>query len=57
MKHEFERICLVLEKAKIPHIPLKGSVLRKLYKEPWLRTSCDIDILVQEETLGTRNKV
>lgn len=39
----------ILEKEKIPHIPLKGTVLRKLYPEPWMRTSCDIDVLVKEE--------
>lgn len=40
-----------LEKAKIPFIPLKGSVLRKYYPEPWMRTSCDIDVLVHREDL------
>ena len=32
-------------------MPLKGAVLRNYYPEPWLRTSCDIDILVAEEDL------
>ena len=36
---------------KIPHLPLKGSVLRNYYPEPWMRTSCDIDILIHEEDL------
>lgn len=57
MSHEFVRICFALENAEISYIPLKGSVLRKLYKEPWLRTSCDIDILVQEENLETATNV
>lgn len=39
------------EEAKIPFIPLKGSVIRELYPEPWMRTSCDADILVKEEDL------
>ncbi len=39
----------ILEKEKIPHIPLKGTVLRKLYPKSWMRTSCDIDVLVKEE--------
>jgi len=39
----------ILEKEKISHIPLKGTVLRKLYPKPWMRTSCDIDVLVKEE--------
>lgn len=45
---EFERLCTALEEANIPFIPLKGAVMRKYYPETWMRTSCDIDILVQE---------
>ncbi len=41
----------IFEENGVDHIPLKGSVLRKYYKEPWLRTSCDIDILIHEEDL------
>lgn len=52
-QYEFEQICSVLEKAEIPFIPLKGSVIRSLYPEPWMRTSCDIDILVKENILET----
>ena len=33
---------------KIPYIPLKGAVIRCYYPEPWMRTSCDLDILVPE---------
>ena len=42
-------LCDALEAGKIPFIPLKGSVLRQYYPEPWMRTSCDIDILVKQE--------
>lgn len=49
LNYEFERLCEALEKAEIPFIPLKGSVLRRYYPEPWMRTSCDIDVLVHEE--------
>lgn len=49
--HAYEQICAALEEAQIPFIPLKGSVLREHYPEPWMRTSCDIDILVREEML------
>lgn len=50
-KIEAERraICRVLEEAEIPYIQLKGSRLRPLYPEPWMRSSGDIDILVQED--------
>lgn len=51
MKYAFEEICGALDDAKIAYIPLKGSVIRGFYPEPWLRTSCDIDILVHENEL------
>ncbi len=46
----------VLEKEQIPFIPLKGAVIRDFYPEPWMRTSCDIDILVHEEDLDRAEK-
>lgn len=49
----YTQICDTLGKAQIPFIPLKGSVLRACYPESWMRTSCDIDILVKEEMLDT----
>ena len=51
MQYEYENLCDALEKAQIPFIPLKGSVIRKYYPEAWMRTSCDIDILVHENEL------
>ena len=47
--YEYQNLCRALETAKIPFLPLKGSVLRAYYPEPWMRTSCDIDILVHRE--------
>lgn len=48
----------MLEKAKalfkiggIPFVPLKGTLVRDLYPEPWLRHSCDVDLLIREEDL------
>lgn len=49
----YQNACNALEAAQIPFIPLKGSVLRNWYPESWMRTSCDIDILVKEEILDT----
>lgn len=49
MQKELEGLCAILEAACIPHLPLKGAVLRAYYPEPWMRNSCDIDILVKEE--------
>lgn len=51
LEHELKKICGTLEKARIPFIPLKGSVLRRYYPEPWMRTSCDIDVFVREADL------
>ena len=51
IQYELERICELFESEQIIHIPLKGSVIRKFYPEPWLRTSCDIDILIHPEDL------
>lgn len=51
LDHRFMKICITLENAEIPFIPLKGSVLREYYPEPWMRTSCDIDILVKDRDL------
>lgn len=44
-----EKVSNVLENEKIPYIPLKGAVIKELYPQQWMRTGCDIDILVHEE--------
>lgn len=51
IRYDYERICALFEEEKIPYVPLKGSVVRALYPEPWMRTSCDIDIFVDTEQL------
>jgi len=61
MRYENLNLALVdisglLEKEQIPFIPLKGSVIRGFYPEPWMRTSCDIDILVHEKDLEKAEK-
>ncbi len=48
---EVNHINNVLNSACIKHIFLKGTELRSLYPEPWMRTSCDIDVLVHREDL------
>lgn len=48
---EQEKICNLLEQHKIMHVPLKGAMIRDYYPEPWMRTSCDVDILVHEDDL------
>ena len=54
INYELERLKETLEEAEIPFILLKGSVIRKYYPEPWMRTSCDIDILVKKEDLDVK---
>lgn len=46
------QISSVFDEAKIPYIFLKGSVLCNYYPEPWMRTSCDIDVLVRQVDLN-----
>lgn len=48
-KAVLEETCAALEQAGFLHLPLKGSVIRSLYPEPWMRTSADIDVLVKGE--------
>lgn len=49
INYDFQRVCEALEQAKIPFLPLKGAIIRAYYPEPWMRTSCDIDILIHKE--------
>ena len=51
INYELGRLRKVLNEAEIPFIPLKGSVIRQYYPKPWMRTSCDIDVLVHESDL------
>ena len=51
LEFDFSNVCAELEKSKTEFIPLKGSVLKNLYPHPWMRTSCDVDILIHQEDL------
>ena len=51
MNYDYIRLCETLEELEVPFIPLKGAVMRQYYPEPWMRTSCDIDILINEKDL------
>ena len=52
-KYELSKISEAFNNAQIPFILLKGATIRDYYPEAWLRTSCDIDILIHEEDLDT----
>jgi hypothetical protein len=49
LSYEYTSLCETLEAVKIPFLPLKGSILRHYYPEAWMRTSCDVDVLVRRE--------
>lgn len=51
LNYEYGQICSVLEKNNITYVPLKGAVIRDYYPRAWMRTSCDIDVLVYEDEL------
>lgn len=51
LNYELCELCAAFEEAMISFMPLKGSVLRRYYLQPWMRTSCDIDVLVRGEDL------
>ncbi len=50
-QRETARLSAAMEESRIPFVLLKGAVIRDYYPEPWMRTSCDIDVLVREEDL------
>ena len=51
LEHGASQVAQILEGEKIPFLPLKGVVIRRKYPQPWMRTSCDLDVLVHEEDL------
>ncbi len=51
LNYEYQQIKETLTDEKIDFVPLKGLIIRELYKEPWMRTSCDLDVLVKKEDL------
>ena len=46
-----KKVEYALEKSRIPYIPLKWATIREYYPEGWMRTSRDIDILVEEKRI------
>lgn len=49
--YNLEQLKALFNSQKLPFLPLKGVVLKRLYPEPWMRNCCDIDILVRAEDL------
>ena len=57
ISYEYDRLKNALSEAQIPFMPLKGAVMREYYPEPWMRTSCDIDILVRQKDSDAAQEV
>ena len=51
LQYEQDRVTQLLESEKLRFIPLKGAIVRNYYPKPWMRTSCDIDILLDKENI------
>ncbi len=51
MEYTYNEICNIFDGLQIKFVPLKGSVIRSYYPKASMRTSCDIDILIEEENL------
>lgn len=50
-EHTLKKAKEILNEGEIRFVPLKGAVIKELYSEPWMRQSCDIDILIQEKDI------
>lgn len=50
-------ICSLFTDEGIDHMPLKGAVIRAFYPTPYLRTSCDLDILVKQEDVDRASEL
>ena len=46
-----DEITQAFESASICYIPLKGSAIRDLYPNAWMRTSADIDVLIKKDDI------
>lgn len=57
--HDFEteRIKSEFEEEKVAYFILKGATIRSVYPEQYLRTSCDIDVLVKKEDVKKAEEI
>ena len=49
--YEISAVSEVLEQTQTNFIMLKGANIRQFYPESWMRTSCDIDLLVRDKDI------
>ncbi len=57
MNYEYENLAQILKEEEIAFIPLKGTVIKKMYPMPWFRTSSDIDLLINANIIEKLKKV
>ena len=54
---ELESLKSLFEGEKIEYMPLKGYVIKPFYPEAWMRTSSDIDVLIDKKNLTKVEKL
>jgi len=47
--HEIQRVCSAFDENRIDYLPMKGTVLKKLYPKSEMRTMGDADILIRKD--------
>lgn len=55
--HEIDIVCDAFENAKIDFMPLKGTILKKIYSAPEMRSMSDADILIRTEQYDEAAKI
>lgn len=55
--HTIDEIKTAFFGHNIPFVLLKGSAIRNYYPEMWMRTSCDIDVLVKPEDVDRASDI
>lgn len=55
--YELETLFAAFSDARIEFLPLKGTVLKRYYPSPELRTMDDVDVLIRKETFGATEKI
>ena len=51
INYDYLAICKLFEQEGVVFLPLKGAIIRDFYPQAWMRTSCDVDILIKEEDI------
>ena len=53
----YEEVKKLLSQAKIEFVPMKGILVKELYPESWMRSSCDLDILIHDKDIERATSV